>query len=79
MTGKIMVPLNRVIAAYNACPIPALAQVMEKAHVTEFLDEQDVLLIESVEFGKVQFLGRHNERASSGLRCTANGGYQSVL
>jgi hypothetical protein len=79
MTGKIMVPLSRVIAAYNACPIPALARVMEKAHVSEFLDEQDVLLLESVEFGKVRFLGRSNERASSGLRRTANGGHQGVL
>lgn len=79
MTGKIMVPLSRVIAAYNACPIPALAQVMERAHMSEFLDEQDVLLLESVEFGKVQYLGRKNDRANVGLRRAANGGHQGVL
>lgn len=79
MTGKIMVPLSRVIAAYNACPIPALARVMERAHVSEFLDEQDVLLIESVEFGKVQYLGRNNGRANAGVRRTANGGREGVL
>jgi len=79
MTGKIMVPLSRVVAAYNACPIPALAELMEKAHVSEFLDESDVLLLESVEFGKVRYLGRNDGRTSVGVRRQADGGSASVL
>jgi hypothetical protein len=76
---KVQVPLQRVLNAYYKCPNEVMYRITVRAHMSEFLDVADVLQIESVECGKVRFLGRSNGYPNRQLRHEATGSNRSLL